>query len=510
MSQAPLLEVVEASKSFAGTQALARVSFTIEAGEVHALVGENGAGKSTLMAIIAGVLTADSGAIRIAEQPAVIDSPRRAQELGIGMVFQELSLVGALSIAENIFANRAPTRLGLVDRRRLHERTRALLGQLGLAIDPATPVDELPTSARQLVEIAKALSLDACILILDEPTSALTPDEVKALFAVVRRLRSRGIGIVYISHRMAEVFEIADRITVLRDGRRVGTWAIGETDPDAIVRAMVGHEVARLAREAAGAAGAPLIEARGLAREGCFRGIDVVVRAGEIVGLAGLLGAGRRELGRALAGILRPTAGTIRLDGRPARFGGIAGAMRRGIAYLPDERKSDGLFLEMSVTDNVVVTALRRFSRLGLIDAGAADGAAARQVEALQIRTPGTRQIAGRLSGGNQQKLMLAKWLEREPRLFIIDEPTKGVDVGAKHEIHELLRRLAHQGVGLVVISSDLPELLLLSHRILVMREGRIVGELPGAAATEEAVMGLAAGVVPAHAAATGDDRPAL
>ncbi|MBX6320760.1 MAG: sugar ABC transporter ATP-binding protein [Rhodospirillaceae bacterium] len=498
MDEVPLLAVTEASKSFAGTRAVDGVSFTLRAGEVHALVGENGAGKSTLMNIIAGVVRADAGEIRLAGRPVAIDSPRRSQELGIGMVFQELSLVGSLSVAENIFANRAPARLGLVDRRRLHDGARTLLRQLGLDMDPALPVDALPTSARQLVEIAKALSLDARVLILDEPTSALDPDEVVALFAVLRRLRGQGIGIVYISHRMGEVFEIADRITVLRDGRVAGTWPVSAIEADRVVRAMVGRDLARpAARAAAGRAGPALIEVRGLACEPAFRDIDLAVGAGEIVGLAGLLGAGRRELGRVLAGILRPSAGSIRVGGAPVRFGGVRDAMRRGIAYVPDERKTDGLFLDMSVADNVIVTALDKFARFGLLDDRAADRAALRHAEALRIRTRGPRQAVGRLSGGNQQKVMLAKWLERGPRLFIIDEPTKGVDVGAKQEIHDLLRGLARQGAGFLVISSELGELLQLADRILVMREGRLVGEMPAAEATEEAIMGLAAGVGP-------------
>lgn len=501
MAVAPLLEIQEVSKSFAGTQALSRVSLTLAAGEVHALVGENGAGKSTLVNIIAGVLRPDEGAIRIGGEVISNENPRRAQALGIGMVFQELSLVESLTVAENVFANRAPARLGLTDWRRLNERTRGILALLGLAVEPTAMVADLPVGKRQLVEIAKALSLDVRILILDEPTSALAPDEVESLFTVIRRLRAQGIGVIYITHRMAELLAIADRVTVLRDGHVITSRATAECDTNAIIRAMVGRDLEAVSVRSSAGVGAPLLEARGLSRAGSFDSIDLTLHAGEIVGLAGLMGARRSDLGRTLVGALRQTGGQIRLNGNSVRLNDVGAAMRNGIAYVTDDRKADGLFLDMSIAGNVIATTLRRFSRFGLINTRAATRAAQQRMAALRIKAPDSQQLVARLSGGNQQKVMLAKGLEAGPRIFIIDEPTKGVDIGAKREIHQILRGLADAGAALLVISSDLPELLQLCDRILVMREGRLVGELDREAATEETVMTIAAGL---HRVATG------
>jgi ABC-type sugar transport system ATPase subunit len=501
MAVAPLLEIQEVSKSFAGTQALSRVSLTLAAGEVHALVGENGAGKSTLVNIIAGVLRPDEGAIRIGGEVISIENPRRAQALGIGMVFQELSLVESLTVAENVFDNRAPARLGLTDWRRLNERTRGILALLGLAVEPTAMVADLPVGKRQLVEIAKALSLDVRILILDEPTSALAPDEVESLFTVIRRLRAQGIGVIYITHRMAELFAIADRVTVLRDGHVITSRATAECDTNAIIRAMVGRDLEAVSVRSSAGVGAPLLEARGLSRAGSFESVDLTLHVGEIVGLAGLMGAHRTDLGRTLVGALPQTGGQIRLNGNSVRLNDVGAAMRNGIAYVTDDRKADGLFLDMSIAGNVIATTLRRFSRFGLINTRAATRAAQQRMAALRIKAPDSQQLVARLSGGNQQKVMLAKGLEAGPRIFIIDEPTKGVDIGAKREIHQILRGLADASAALLVISSDLPELLQLCDRILVMREGRLVGELDREAATEETVMTTAAGL---HRVATG------
>jgi ribose transport system ATP-binding protein len=495
MEGAWLLEVEAISKSFAGTRALSRTSFALAPGEVHALVGENGAGKSTLVNIIAGVLQPDEGCIRIAGETVSVANPRQAQALGIGTVFQELSLVDSLSVAENIFVTRAPARLGVIDWRRLSERTRAILSPFGIEVDPMALLSALPVSKRQLVEIAKALSLDVRILLLDEPTSALPLDEVETLFAIIRRLRAQGIGIIYITHRIAEIFAIADRVTVLRDGRLVTTRRVADCDSDAIIRAMIDRDIEASAERPRSGASAPLLEAKGLARANSFEPIDLTLHAGEIVGLAGLIGARRSELGRVLAGALRPTAGEIRIHGRSVRPGSIGRAMRRGIAYLTDERKTDGLFLDMSVADNVIAPALGWYARFGLIDDHAGLNAAQQRMRELRIRARDGREIVARLSGGNQQKVMIAKGLETRPEVFIADEPTKGVDIGAKQEIHHILRELAAGGAALLIISSDLPELLRLCDRILVMREGRIVGELGHAAATEEAIMTMAAGL---------------
>ena len=493
---APILEARNISKSYSGTQALDSISVDLFAREVHAVVGENGAGKTTLLNILSGVVTADSDQILLHGEPVRVSSPRHAQELGIGTVFQELSLVPGVSVAENVFPNRAPTvRGGLINWRALYARTRSLMAEFGVDIDVRQPVGELPIGTRQLVEIAKALSVNADILLLDEPTSALTPDEISALFAVIRRLRANGMGIIYVSHQMREIFEIADRVTVLRDGRRMGTYATAETSPDKVIRLMVGRALNDMFEPRRGRIGAKLLQADRLSRTDAFHHVDITLRQGEIVGLAGLMGSGRSELAHVLAGVKRPTSGTIRVDGHPVYLKGVADAVALGISFLPEERKRDGLFLEKSIGDNIIVTAQKRFSRFGLVDTAKRAAVARDYVARLDIRTPSINQLVGRLSGGNQQKVLLAKWLVTEPRILVVDEPTKGIDVGAKFEIHALLRHLADNGTGVIVISSDLPELLGLCDRILVMREGRITGEAAGDSATEEAVMALASGL---------------
>jgi ribose transport system ATP-binding protein len=499
MAAAPLLDIHEVSKAFAGTQALSRVSFTLAAGEVHALVGENGAGKSTLMNIVAGVVQPDEGSLHMDGESVTIDSPRRAQALGIGIVFQELSLVESLSVGENIFVDRVPTRAGLVDWRRLEQQTREILAPFDLDVDPWAVVGDLPVSQRQLVEIAKALSLDVRVLILDEPTSALPPDEVEALFVVIRQLRTQGIGVIYISHHLAEVFAIADRVTVLRDGRVVSTKSTSDCDIDGVIRAMVGSDIgATYARSRN--IGPAVLEARALSRTNTIESVDLTLHIGEIVGLAGLMGAHRSELGRVLGGALRPTSGEIRANDKLIRPANVRAALRHGIAYLTDERKSDGLFLDMSIADNIIAPALQRFSRLGLVDARGAVNAARERMSRLRIKATDALQTVGRLSGGNQQKVMLAKMLESGPRILVIDEPSKGVDIATKHEIHSLLRELADAGAALLIISSDLPELLTLCDRIVVMRDGQVVGELNGSEATEETILAMAAGPSPVTA----------
>jgi ribose transport system ATP-binding protein len=495
---APLLALTGVSKSFGTTRALDDVSFDLAPGEVHALVGENGAGKSTLLSILTGVVAPDSGAIAIDRKVVSIDGPARAQALGIGTVFQELSLAGSLTVAENIFAGRLPTVAGFVRWKELRRRARQVLATFGIRTPVDRTVDSLPAGTRQIVEIAKALSLDSRVLLLDEPTSALTSDEVEALLAILGRLKARNIGIVYVSHKLAEVFRIADRITVLRDGRVVSTRPAASTSPEMVVRDMVGRELASF-EAAAHKPGAVALAARGLSRRGEFEGIDLVLRSGEIVGLAGLIGARRAELARTLAGLAAPHAGIIEVNGKPTSLGSLREAIDHGIAYVPDDRKTEGLFLTRSVTDNVAVTTLRQLSRHGVIDAGASRASARRAVDRFRIKAGGLGAAAGSLSGGNQQKLMLAKWLAIDPAIVIVNEPTKGVDIEAKREIHNELRRLASAGRAILVVSSDLPELLALSDRIVVMREGRIAGTLDGRTATEQDVMRLAAGADGAH-----------
>lgn len=492
---APLLELSGITKWYGTTRALGDVDFDLRQGEVHALVGENGAGKSTLLAILSGVVAPDKGTIRIGGRPVAIDNPSKAQALGISTVFQELSLAGALTVAENVFVGRAPTTCGIIRWSELRRRTRQILSAFGIDIDVGRPVDRLRAGKRQLVEIAKALSLDARILLLDEPTSALTSEEVAALFAIIRRLKPRGIGIVYVSHRMTEVFGIADRVTVLRDGRRITTRAVAETSIDDVVRAMVGRNLEIFAAGTASVPGPVALAARDDGTEGNPRYPELEIRFGEVVGLAGLEGSRRSELARSLVGLRRPPRGAaIEIKGRPIRLRSLRDAMTRGIAYVPDDRKAEGLFLSMSVTENFVVTALGRFARLGWMERAAAKEAVGKAVERFRIKVPSLAAAAGKLSGGNQQKLMLSKWLASDPVIVVTDEPTKGVDVEAKGEIHKEIRRLAVAGKAILVISSDLPELFAICDRIVVMREGQIVGDLPTPSATEEIVMALASG----------------
>lgn len=492
---APLLALSGITKCYGTTRALGDVDFDLRQGEVHALVGENGAGKSTLLAILSGVAAPDKGEIIIAGRSVTIDDPSKAQALGISTVFQELSLAGALTVAENVFVGRAPTAWGVIRWNELRRRTRQILSAFSIEIDVDRPVDRLPAGKRQLVEIAKALSLDARILLLDEPTSALSSDEVAALFAIINKLKSRGIGIVHVSHRLTEVFRIADRVTVLRDGRRMATRVVAEASIDEVVRAMVGRSIEIFDAGRALMPGSVALAARRNGPVGKSRHPELEVRFGEVVGLAGLLGSRRSELARSLVGLGKaPNGVVIEIEGRPTRLRGLRAAMARGIAYVPDDRKAEGLFLSMSVIDNFVVTGLRRFARLGWIDRTAAREATGKAIERYRIKVPSLAVPAGKLSGGNQQKLMLSKWLAGEPAIVVIDEPTKGVDVEAKGEIHKEIRRLAAAGKAILVLSSDLPELFAICDRIVVMREGRIVGNLPTAAATEEAVMALASG----------------
>ena len=490
---APLLRLRGVTKSFGTTRALSEVDFDVVGGEAHALVGENGAGKSTLLGVLAGIVTPDAGGVEIDGKPVAIDGAARAQALGVGTVFQELSLADSLSIAENIFVGRLPTIAGFVNWPELRRRAREILATLAIEVDVERAVDSLPAGARQLVEIAKALSLKSRILLLDEPTSALSAEEVEALLRIVRRLKASGIGVVYVSHKLGEVLQIADRITVLRDGRRVSTRPAAAASVEAVVHDMVGRNLAAF-NEAPGEPGAVALAALGLGRRGEFADVDLTVRFGEVVGLAGLTGARRSEVSRTLAGILAPHEGGVEIRGGAVRLRSLRDAMRHGVAYVPEERKTDGLFLARSVSDNVAVTALRRFTRAGLIDRRAIQTAAERILNRFHVRVPGLDAEAGKLSGGNQQKLMLSKWLSIDPAIVLINEPTKGVDVESKHEIHHEIRTLGAAGKAVLIVSSDLPELFAVTDRIVVMREGRVVGALETRSTSEQEVMALASG----------------
>jgi ABC-type sugar transport system ATPase subunit len=478
-------------KSFPGTRALDGVDLTVQSGEVHAVIGENGAGKSTLLLVLAGVHAPDAGRLLVCGEPVAFAGPRDAQRAGIGTVFQDLSLIDGLSVAENVLAGRPPGRLGLVDRRRMAAEAARLLALVGADLPPDARVGSLGLGARQLVEIAKALSLDARVLLLDEPTSTLSRAEAAALFGVLDRLRRHGVAILFVSHRLHEVLEIADRVSVLRDGRLVGTWPRAAIDIDLAVRSMVGRPLGELYPTRTGTAGPPGLQARGLARAG-LGPVDLDVRAGEIVGLAGLEGAGRTRLLRLLGGADRPEAGELRVHGRPVRLGTPWRAARAGVALVPADRQREGVFPTMTLRRNLVAGTLPQVSRFGFVRARAERRLAARLVTEVGVRAADLDQPMATLSGGNQQKAVLARFLARRPRVLLVDEPTRGVDVGARADLHHLLRRVADGGTAVLLASSDLPELLGVADRIAVMADGRLSAVLDAGAATEEAVMAAA------------------
>ena len=493
----PILEAIDISKRFPGVHALDEVSLTVVPGEVHAVVGENGAGKSTLMKILAGAQAPDSGSILIEGRPVTIESPRAAQDLGIITIYQELSLVNALSVGENIFLGDLPTRPGgswQVDWPEVWRRSAELLERVGLRIRPQTLVRDLSVAQKQMVEIARALARNVRVLILDEPTSSLTERETERLFGIIAALRERGVGIVYISHRLAEVFRIAQRVTVLRDGKVVGTVPVAAASEDLLVRMMVGRDLARLFTQARATDAPVRLGVRGLCRGKVLHDIDLEVRAGEIVGLAGLVGAGRTELVRCLFGADRIDRGEIVLDGRPVSIRHPGGAVDLGIALVPEDRKLQALILGMGVRENLSLPVL---DRLGspFVPSRSQERALVREyIQSLSIRTPHMEQRVAALSGGNQQKVVIARWLATKPKVLILDEPTRGIDVGAKAEVHALIARLAEAGVAILMVSSELPEILGMSHRVLVMRGGRIVADIPRAEATEEGIMAAATG----------------
>jgi ribose transport system ATP-binding protein len=482
-------------KTYPGVVALDGVDLELRGGEVHVLLGENGAGKSTLVNVLGGATAKDAGRIVLGGAEVEIAGPRHARDLGIAIIHQELRLVPALSAAENIFLGREPRIVpGVVDRRAMLERSRVLLARLGADFDPSTPVAALRVAERQLVEIAKALSLDARILVMDEPTSALTERETSTLFTVIRALTARGAAVVYISHRLDEIFAIGDRVTVLRDGRHVATHAVRGTDRRELVRLMADREVDERLPKPAVARGEELLRIEGLRRAGVLHDVALAVHAGEIVGIAGLLGSGRTELARAVFGLDRIDAGRIFLRGRPLRIRSPRQAIRAGIGFVTEDRKGDGLVLGLSVRDNIALPVLRSLSRLGVVRAGDERALAGRFVRDLRIRTTSAEQLVLELSGGNQQKVVLAKWLAARVDVLFLDEPTRGIDVGAKQEIYRLIGRLAEEGVGVVLISSELPEVVGLADRVLVMRGGRIAGEFGRAEATQERLLACAVG----------------
>ncbi len=485
-----LLELSNISKSFASVRVLTGVNFDVRAGEVHALMGENGAGKSTMIKIVAGVITPSGGEMRVNGEEVHFSSPKEANARGIATVYQEMLLFPDLTVAENIFLGHAPRgTVGNIDWREMKAKARALLDSLDSHdLDVDAVVGTLSVANRQRVEIAKALSQDARIVIMDEPTAALAETDAKRLLDIVRRLRDRGVGIIYVSHRMAEIFAIADRITVLRDGVMIGTRNRDEVDQPTLVSMMVGRDIAQLYPKAEVALGEVLLETRDLCCNDRVRNVSLHVRAGEIVGIAGLVGAGRTELALTMFGITPATSGEIRIDGKTVAIGSPREARDLGIAYIPEDRGRQGLVKAETIRENIIHPILDRISRYFLVNRRKERSLAVQSIKQLSIRTWGADQIAGQLSGGNQQKVVVAKWLGTKPRILIMDEPTRGIDVGAKAEIYTLMGDLARDGIAIIMISSELPEVLGMSDRVLVMNEGRLVAEIPRVSATLESV----------------------
>jgi ribose transport system ATP-binding protein len=489
----PLLHMHRVSKSFPGVQALVDVDLTLQAGEVLALLGENGAGKSTLIKILAGVHLPDAGSIDVAGVPAAIRTPLDARRAGVSVIYQELNLVLGLTALDNVFLGQetAPV-LRRSDERR---RARELFKHLGIDVPLDVPCGRLPAAQQQIIEIAKALVGASRILVLDEPSAALTPQEVDRLFAVVRELKSRGLGIIYISHRLDEIFAIADRVMVLRDGRHVATRPTSGVTRGELIEMMVGRKLEQEFPPRQAAVGPPRLEAKGLCRAAKVRDVSLTVHRGEIVALTGLVGSGRTEVARLLFGADRPDAGTIALDGRPLRLHSPRDAIRAGICLLTEDRKAQGLVLGRSVLENFALPNLGRWSRWGWLWRRPERHAYDRHAHSLRIRTPHAHQPVRLLSGGNQQKVVLAKWLEANCDVLIFDEPTRGIDVGAKYEIYLLMNELARQGKAILIISSELPEVLGMADRILVMHEGRITGEITNVRdATQERILEMATG----------------
>ncbi|MCU0901375.1 MAG: sugar ABC transporter ATP-binding protein [Cypionkella sp.] len=491
-----LVRLTGIEKRFPGVHALRQAQFDLRAGEVHALMGENGAGKSTLMKVLSGIYQPDGGRIEVSGQTVTVPGPRAAQTLGIGIIHQELALMNDLTVAQNIFIGREPRRsFGRLDEARLNADAAAIFAQMKVTIDPRAEVHSLSVAKQQMVEIAKALSFNSRILIMDEPTAALNEAETNELFAIIRRLKSEGVGVVYISHKMDEIRRISDRVTVMRDGAYVGTVQAADTPIETIISMMVGRDLETLPVEIPDLGAAPVaLEVRGLRRGRAIRDVSFAVKRGEILGFAGLMGAGRTEVARAIFGADPREGGDIIVHGRPVMVRSPRDAVAAGIGYLSEDRKHFGLALGLDVRANVAMTSLARFrNAIGVLNEAALEATARRYIAQLAIRTPSDRQEVRLLSGGNQQKIVIAKWLLRDCDILIFDEPTRGIDVGAKAEIYRLMQGLAAEGKAIIVISSELPEVLRLSHRIAVMCEGRLTGILPGGPGTsQEEIMRLA------------------
>lgn len=489
-STAAVLELVDVRKAFGPVVALRSASLRVDAGSIHALVGENGAGKSTVVKIVSGLYRRDAGELRLQGREVDFTSPAEAKAAGIAVIYQEPTLFGDLSVMENIFMGRQPLTAGRrIDRDTMRRESARLFSRLGVHLDPLRPAEGLSIADQQIIEIAKALSLDATVLVMDEPTAALSGVEVTRLFQVARSLRDEGRALVFISHRLDEVFELCDVVTVMRDGEYVSTAPITATSVGEIVTQMVGRTVENLFPKTTAQPGAVALEVDGLTRRGVFRDVSFTVRAGEIVALAGLVGAGRSEIARAVFGVDAYESGTVRLHGQAVPPGSPRAAIGAGMALIPEDRRQQGLVTEASIARNVTAIIRPRIARRGLLTLRAESKAASPWASRLEVKTNALDMLGSTMSGGNQQKVVIAKWLAAEPTLLIVDEPTRGIDVGTKAEVHRLLSELAGQGMAILMISSELPEVLGMADRVLVVAEGRITADLPRHAATAEAVM---------------------
>jgi ABC-type sugar transport system ATPase subunit len=490
------LEFRGISKRFPGVRALDGVSFAVARGECHALMGENGAGKSTLGKILAGVYMADSGEIRIENRTILPANPLAARQLGIAMVHQELAFCPNLTVAENLCLGDLPRSAGFVQRGAMRRRAAEMLAEIEADIPIHLPIGNLSTGQEQMVQIAAALGVNARVIVMDEPTSSLSARESERLFGLIAGLKERGITIIYVSHRMEEIFRLCDRITVLRDGRHVATEAVAQTTPERVIHQMIGREISLMRpRHLDCKPGAEMLRVEKLGSRGKFSDVSFALRAGEILGLGGLVGAGRSEVAQAIFGLDANSSGEIFVEGRRVTMRSPQDALEAGLGFLPEDRKRQGLVLSMNCRENSSLAALPNLTRAGFIQRNAERSVAAEFMERLQVKAPSLESAISGLSGGNQQKIALAKWLARHCRILIVDEPTRGVDVGAKAEIHHLLDELACEGVAILLISSELPELINLSSRIIVLREGAVMGEVPRAEATQPALMRLMAGI---------------
>jgi ribose transport system ATP-binding protein len=500
----PVVEITGLTKSFGGVHALRGVDLTLLPGRVHALVGENGAGKSTLIKVLTGVYVPDAGEMLYAGAPVAFTRPADAQAAGISTVYQEVNLVPLLSVAQNVFLGREPRRFGLVDTGALRRRARELVTRLGIDVDVDAPLGRLGLGVQQMVALARAVSVDARVVIMDEPTSSLEPREVETLFGVARTLAASGVAIVFVSHRLGELFALCDDVTVLRDGRTVHTGPMAELDRVGLVSHMLGRAVEDVQRRGAtefggshaqdGAGVQPVLEVSGVEVRNRLHDVSFSVRPGEVVGLGGLLGSGRSETVKAVYGDLATTAASVRVQGRPVRTGSVARALAAGLALLSEDRKAEGIIPDLSVRDNIALAVLPRLSRAGVVSDTRIDAVVEVFMRRLQIKASSPRQKVRELSGGNQQKVLLARWLATEPKVFLLDEPTRGIDVGAKREVQALIDELAAQGLAVVLISSEMEELVEGSDRVVVLRDGRVGAELDGDGLTTSALLSALAG----------------